>query len=274
MTAALVDAPRAGLLDVPEADYHADTASLSSSGARRLIRVTPAHFRHEQDHPEDPTDAMVFGSAWHSLVLRDGPAVVEIEADSWRTNAAKDAAKDARAAGGIPLLTKQFQRVSAMAARVREHELAGPLLASAEHVEASGWWVDEATGVTCRVRFDAVCRVAGRLVVVDIKTLGRIGQWARAVDEHGYDQQQEWYCEALVRLGLTDEWPDFLFVVQETEAPHLVSVQRLDGEWGARGYARNQRAREVFAQCTAAGDWPGYPPEIHSTPMPRWASVA
>lgn len=260
-----------GLVDVPEADYHGDTASLSSSGARLLVRGTPAHFRHEIDHRTEPTDAMVVGSAWHSLALRDGPGVVELEYDSWRTSAAKADAAEARAAGCIPLLSKDFRRVADMAKLVREHELAGPLLEAAEHVEASGWWIDEPTGVTCRVRFDALSRIGDRLVVLDLKSIAAGVRWERAIDDHGYDQQEQWYCEALMRLGVVEEWPEFLFIVQETTPPHLVEVRTLDPDWGVRGYVRNQRAREIFAACLEADDWPGYPPEIRTTPMPRWA---
>jgi len=261
--------------DLPEEDYHADPA-LSSSGARRLARATPARFRWERDHPNPPTDAMVLGSAVHTLVLESGPCVVEIEHDSWRTNAAKDAGAQARAAGQIPLLTKDYRRAQAMAQAVLVHPLAGALLAAAEHRELSGFWTDETTGVPSRVRFDAVSVIGSTPVLVDLKSsrsIEAVGEFARAVDRYGYDQQHAWYCQAAAELGLVDGWPDFVFVLQEKDPPYFTAVRRLDPAWVERGYLRNARAREVFARCTEAGDWPAYPIEIENVPMSRWASA-
>ncbi len=255
--------------------YHRDTVALSSSGARRIIQATPAHFRHEQLHALSPTDAMVLGSAVHSLALGVGPRVVELPFDSWRTSAAKEAAAEVRASGGIPLLGDAYRKAVAMADAIRLHPLAGPLIESAppERRELSGWWIDDDTGIWCRVRFDAVGEIAGRPVVVDVKTAASRAAFRKAIDGHGYDQQDAWYREAAHVLGLSGEWPDFLFAVVESAPPYAAFVSR-DSEWVERGYARNRRARETFARCVEADDWPAYPIEIDDVPMPRWASAS
>ena len=256
--------------------YHCDTVALSSSGARRIIQATPAHFRHEQLHALPPTDAMVLGSAVHSLALGVGPRVVRLDYDSWRTNAAKEAAAEIRLTDGIPLLADTYRKAVAMADAIRLHPLAGPLIESAppERRELSGWWIDDDTGIWCRVRFDAVGEIAGRPVVVDVKTAASRAGFRKSVDDRGYDQQQAWYCEAALVLGLTDAWPDFLFAGVESSPPYAAWVSRLEPEWVERGYARNRRARETFARCVEADDWPAYPIEIDDVPMPRWASAS
>lgn len=259
----------------PEADYHADPA-LSSSGARRLVQATPAHFRHEQLHALPPTDAMILGSAVHSLALGVGPRVVRLDYDSWRTTAAKEAAAEVRSTDGIPLLGDTYRKAVAMADAIRLHPLAGPLIDAApmEHRELSGWWTDDDTGVRCRVRFDAVAVVAGMVVVVDVKSAASRAGFRKSVDDKGYDQQQAWYCEAAMALGLADEWPDFLFAGVESAPPYAAFAERLAPEWVERGHARNRRARETFARCVEADEWPAYPIEITTVPMPRWASAS
>ncbi|MBF6254456.1 hypothetical protein [Nocardia farcinica] len=80
---------------VPEAVYHGDRRSLSSSGARRLLEVTPHRWRWEQDHPRPASDEMEWGSAVHTLVLGAGPPPVDTGFDRWQW----DCVDRARAAG-------------------------------------------------------------------------------------------------------------------------------------------------------------------------------
>lgn len=137
--------------DLDEAKYHADRDSLSVSGAKLLLR-SPALFRHRLDHPEHK-DVFDLGSAAHKLVLGVGPDLAVIDADSWRTKAAQEERDAARAAGAIPLLKADHERVVAMADRLAEHKTAMTLLSEGEP-EVSAYALDERTGVLRRGRFD------------------------------------------------------------------------------------------------------------------------
>src|SRR4051794_7548534 len=107
-----------GVYDIDDVTYHADPVpdgSLSSSGARKLLPPScPAIFKYERDNPPASTKTFDLGHAAHKLCLGVGPDVVEVEADSWRTNAAKDRGEEIRAAGGVPLLTAEYQQVQDM----------------------------------------------------------------------------------------------------------------------------------------------------------------
>lgn len=247
--------------------------ALSSTTARRLIRSTPAHVRWQLDNPKEPTPAILLGTAVHSLVLGEGQPVAHLEFDSWRGNAVKEAAAEARAAGRLPLLTDDYRAAMAMADALRLHRLAGPLLEAAPLREVSGFWTDDETQVDCRVRFDAVGELAGVPIVIDVKTTASLAQFAKAVDEKGYDQQAAWYSEAATVLGLADGWPDFVFACVESAPPYAAFVRRVP-QWLERGHLRNRRAREMWAACTTTGEWPAYPIEIEDVPMPRWASAS
>ncbi|MEV4784075.1 PD-(D/E)XK nuclease-like domain-containing protein [Streptomyces tuirus] len=169
------EAPALGLhSDLSNEAYHADKTSLSSSGARKLLPPScPAKFRYEQDNPQPPTKTFDYGNAAHKLVLGNGPKLIVIDHDTWNTKEAKAAVADARAEGGIPLKQHEMQMVKDMAAAIRRHPLASALLEPAYGApEQSGFWVDEATGIRCRVRFDWLpSHQEGRLIIPDYKGL-------------------------------------------------------------------------------------------------------
>jgi len=268
----LITAP--GVYDIPAEDYHRDPiegGSLSSSGARRLLKTCPARFRYELDHPPAPTDAMELGTAAHRMVLGVGPGLVAIDAKDRRGKVFKDAAAKARGEGKVPLLRKDYERVQDMAAALLNHPEAAALITGNGPVEQALVWLDEDSGVMCRAMLDKQTRVAGVPVIVDYKTTTEAAEDAvrKSVVSYGYDMQAAFYSDGYQVLKLAR--PDFLFVFQETAPPHLIRIVRLDDDAMATGARLNRRALEMFRDCRDAGVWPGYPHEIHEVSLPPWA---
>ena len=264
-----------GVYDIPEADYHADPVpggSLSSSGARKLLPPScPARFRYEQDHPVHK-DVFDFGTAAHRMVLGTGPEIVIVDADDWRTKAAKEAQAEARQAGKCPLLIADWARVADMAQALRTHPLASALLCREDvQTEQSLFWQDDDSGIWRRARLDAARR-GGRLLISDYKTArsAEPGQFARSAASYGYHQQAAWYLDAVA--AVLGEDAAFLFVVQEKEPPYLVTVCELDGPALEAGRARNRQAIERYRDCCEAGVWPGYSTDIELISLPPWAA--
>lgn len=257
--------------DIPDHVYHSDKGSLSSSGARSLLTKTPARFRHDQDSPRESTTAFDIGHAAHALVLGYGEPIAEIEADSWRTKAAKDARDEAYAEGKTPLLSEDVRRVEAMAAALREHPLAEVLFSEGEP-ERSMYWRDAQTGVWLRSRPDWLPTRPGRLIVTDYKTSTTANprKFEKSALDYGYHQQHAWYVDGIKELGI-DEDPAFLFVVQEKEPPYLVSVCQLDEDAVELGRRRNREAIDLYAKCVADDHWPGFGYEVHQISLPTWA---
>ncbi|MGW6395439.1 PD-(D/E)XK nuclease-like domain-containing protein [Streptomyces sp. NPDC055103] len=263
--------------DLPAEAYHADRGSLSSTGARRIL-AAPALFRYEQDHPQPRRAVFDFGTAAHRVVLGDGPELVAIEADDWRTKAAREERDAVAAAGGLALLAADYDRVHDMADVIRRHPIASALFAPGSgRPEVSGFWRDELTGVMRRVRFDWLPHPrGGRLIVPDYKTTADASPEAiaRSVDSYGYHQQAAWYLDGVRALGLGDEQAAFLLVFQEKTAPYLITVVELDVEAMAIGAGRNRRALQVYAECVASGRWPGYVTDSQPLylSLPPWAA--
>lgn len=267
-----------GIYDLTNEEYHADRGSLSSSGARMLLPPScPALFRHARDTPQEPKKTFELGTAAHKLVLGEGPDLVRVDAEKWMTAAVKAEVAAIRDEGGIPLKPADYQQVHDMADALRRHPIAAALFDPARgKPEQSLFWRDRPTGVMRRARFDWLPDArSGRLIIPDYKTCrsAEPSALARAVQEFGYHQQDDWYRAGAKALGLADDTAAFVFVCQEKTAPYVVTVVEMDAEARRIGAARNRRALEVFAECTETGVWPGYSDDIAYLSLPTWAAI-
>jgi hypothetical protein len=262
-----------GIYDIPNDVYHADRTSLSSTGARKLLTASPAQFKYDLDHPEPPKKTFDIGTAAHRLVLGDGPDLVLVDHPRWDTNKAKAEVAAAREAGAVPLKHDDWEQVHAMAAQLRRHPLAAALFdPDYGKPEQSLFWTDKATGVPCRARLDWLDNArGGRLLLPDLKTANNAStaKFEKAVVDFRYDQQADHYMDAVLQLGLADD-VSFVFVVQEKQPPYLVNVIELATSWLLMAADRNKRAREIYAECTATGVWPGYGTEVAMAAAPDW----
>lgn len=267
-----------GVYEITADEYHADPVeggSLSSTGARKILAPgTPALFRYEQLNPPAPKDTFDEGHAAHQMVLGVGPEIEVIDADAWRTNAAKDARAAAYAAGRIPLLPKTFTRIEAMAEALKRHEMAEALMRPGEgKAEQTLIWRDADTGVNRRALIDWLPkRTPGRrMLAVDYKTTANAANDAisKAVYDYGYHQQAAWYLDGITEV-LGEAEPAFLFVFQEKAAPYLVNVVELDPAALRIGRDLNRRALRLYDWCRRRDEWPGYGPDVQQISLPVW----
>ncbi len=271
MTTALAGIAPGVYPDLDEQAYHRDL-SASSTVLKALLKKPAARVDWERRHPPARKRAFDLGTACHTLVLGRGAELVPINADSYRTKAAQQAKDAAWDAGLIPLLPHEVKQVHAMADSIRTHPEAGPWIEAWGDPELSVFWVDEATGVPCRARFDKAVRTRHGLVLVDVKTTMDASDLAisKAVATFGYHQQEAHYRAGAIAAGLHPD-PAFVFVFVEKEPPYLVSVAQLDGAAVEVGRRRNERALRMFADYTSTGVWPGYDPAVSEIGLPHWA---
>jgi hypothetical protein len=260
-------------LDLPESKYHAHPA-LSSTGARRILE-SPARFDHWRKRQEPGKQAYDVGHALHTKVLGIGAGTVAYPDEHITPSGAVSSkaatvawAEEQRAAGYTPVAPAQARKVDGMTEAVLAHPTARALLEKDGDPEASIFAKDEQTGVEMRARFDRLSTD----IAIDLKTTARLANaegFARVVAEHGYDVQQEFY-ERVYTQATGQERIPFVFIVVETEAPHLVGVHSLDVVWAQMGAAKVQRALETYAECTTSGVWPGYDTDVQLLSPPNW----
>lgn len=264
-----------GVYDIPEADYFGASYALSCSGAKLLLPPScPARFFYRQDHQEYSA-AFDIGHAAHKYVLGVGGDIAEVDADDWRTKAAREARDQARAEGKVPLLAAEHRQVKEMAAALQSHPIAYAMFDPYDGApEQSLFWEDERTGLMRRARLDWLpgLNAAGRFIVADYKSCQSAApeDIAKSVARYGYHQQHAFYVDGVAALlGLM---PAFVFVFQEKTPPYLVNVVELDPEAVATGRRLNDQAIDVYRACIKTGDWPGYADdEITEIALPAWA---
>lgn len=250
------------VIGMPEAEYHEHPA-LSSTGAKKLLQA-PAIFDHWRRNPEPPKREFDLGSAIHSEVLGTGYEIEVLDFKDYRTNDAKNAASDARDAGKIPVLRHQYDEVVPASKAVLKDKLARPWFEAEGDAEVSMFSTDPETGIEMRCRFDRLLKpVKGRHAAVDLKSIGTSASpddFAKSAARFGYDVSQEHYRYTHDPEHVDDL--EFVFVVVEREAPHLVGVYVLDPEFVEIGRKKAAKARRLFAEHTASKKWPGYTSEI------------
>lgn len=262
---------REGLFrEVPEAVYHGDRGSISSSQARRLLEVTPHRWLWERDNPRPPSSAMQFGTCVHSLALGTGPQPVDTGTDEWRTDEIKEQLAAIRASGAIPLRKKDYARVVAAVAQVRAHKSASRLLSSGD-AELSGWTRDPETGAMVRTRIDWTHWTGPATAIIgEVKTTPEDGpdEFAWSVDKFGYHRQQAWNQDVYELLGIKTK---FVFIVVCVDPPHEVYCVELPDRAVDLGRRDNRRALDIWAQCCAADTWPSHGDGVHLIDLPEKA---
>lgn len=267
----------AQILDVTEAAHHADpceTPSLSPSIAKVLLDASPLHAwqRHPRlgGTPREATATFDHGHLVHALVLGRGAEIVTVDAEDWRTKAAREARDAARDAGKIPVLAGDLDAAQEGATKIRER-LADRGLPLLGRSEVTAVWQEPVLGgsIWCRGRMDHVDSPQ----IVDLKTARSAHPRAcvRHVIEYGYDVQAAAYSRALVAVNPELEGRvDFVFAFVETDPPYAVHCCRLDAMMREHGERRWVRACESWGWCLSRDEWPGYSTGIEYLEAPPW----
>lgn len=269
-------------IDVSEDEYHADPCevpSLSYSMAKVLLSKSPAHAWHT--HPKlgkakkKDSDRFDLGHLAHKLILGKGRDVVIIDADDWRTKAAKEARDAARAARKIPALRSNYDNALAAAEAWKSRlDRLGISLSGESEVQIA-WQVLSKRGLLwARAMVDHVVVGERFATLYDFKSCDSAHPRACSANivRHAYDVQAAAYTSAFETLmpqyaGRTN----FVFLFGETEAPYMLTPGELDAmlrEHGERGWVK---AVDDFADNSLTdGEWRGYTDRIIRFEAPGW----
>ncbi len=263
----------AGLYTISMREYRGqpcDALSLSASDAIRLSESTPMHLRQSWIEPERRDHRANMGTAIHSLLLeplRRKSAIVVIDADSFRTKPAREAADEALDAGMVPLLTETYEAALNAVSAVRAHAEAALWLNSGTPEQC--YFAKHELGVWVKARPDLV---NANDIIIDIKSVGDANP--DFIRRRIYDGS--WYCQAPYHCDVferaTGRQPnDYLWICVEQKPPHAVAVYRPTRDTMAAGARKNAAAIATFAECARTNTWPGYPSGIKELGLPDFA---
>jgi len=270
-----------GVHDIPLTDYINDPApepSLNASIAHTLLTQTPAHARmaHPRLSPQqdrEESSRLDLGTIAHGLLLEgDDSRVVVIEADDWRTKAAKDERDAARLEGKLPILVKDFDIVSNMV------EIAQTTIGQSEVATEFSAAIPEQTLIWQEADIWLRCRpdkaTPDWRVVFDYKTCAGTAHpavWAKtSMVRYGYDLQAAINMRGVKALGLAKK-TTFVFLVQEMEPPYALSIVSLAPSWITLADDKLRVAMSLWKGCTRKNEWPGYPARVAYVDAPAYA---
>jgi hypothetical protein len=270
-----------GIYSIISDKYHADdiglaVPSLSNSIAKVLIGQSPRHawMQHPKLNPSykpDEDSKFDLGSAAHAYLLEGEDKMHVVDADDWRTKAAKEERDQARLDGFFPLLKKQADDVKLMAAEARQAVFDCPDLGCALQdgdAEQTVVWQDGETW--CRSRPDWMRK--DRKIILDYKTTTSANpdDFALQIVRMGYDIQAAFYTRGIQAVTGVDA--KFVFLVQETEPPYICSFVGMPPAYMALGEDKALTAIRLWADCLKKNKWPAYSNKIYWAEPPAWAA--
>lgn len=258
-------------LEIDDETYHGTLPGVSSTTLKKILR-SPAHYQAMLREGNTDTAARRFGRAVHCYLLEpqnfDGKFAV------WRGGDRKAAgykAFEAQHQGKGILTADEFARVVGCAeALLAEpnfplrgflngvYDASGACVVPKARTEFTIVWTDEATGLTCKIRTDALR--LDTVIAYDVKTTGdaRPESFVRELVRNNYDLQAAFYGEGVRRFA--GQYPTFVFGAVESEAPHGACHYGLgpDHDLIRNGQRKYRHALDLMARCKAEDRWPGY----------------
>lgn len=220
--------------------YHSDITRISKSGLD-LIRRAPRLFQHQRidGHGSEDTKSTDFGSAAHCYILENDSFIERYQIGREHGNKRT-------------LKQDEYDRLVCMKRALKQHPIASRLLFDGT-AEVVHFWTDPITGVDCKMCADYLpARFPN--IIVDYKTAKDAGENAfrSAVRRYRYHVQNAFYLDGCASRS------EFVFIVQETEAPFLIGIYALSAEDIERGRAEYREDLSNYAECRRTNTWADY----------------
>ena len=247
--------------------------AVSSTDLRTCWAKSPAHaYLHWAENPKrEPrtiTRAMTLGAAAHHILLgdpfkqryvaqpptyRDTTTAIEKQ---WHGGAryCKQWTEKQEKAGKTIVTLAELATIVAMSQSLSLAPVINDGLLRG-HIEISGFFKDEETGLWIKVRPDVVPKSDGDFV--DLKTAFDVTTPAvqSVVRSRGYHQQGALIWD--VSEHLEHPFQAFVLVFVETSAPYCARCVPLPDDDVARGRLQNRAMLRKIANCINANHWPG-----------------
>ena len=277
-------------------EYHANHA-ISRSGIMSFLSCPYkywADYLNPNRPPKKTTDAMTFGSAFHTFVLEpqlfEEQYIIEIEPDplpdrvllknvgrpayeAYKTQKAaieminfrRQEDFEEKAENKIILTRTEMLFIYEMYVALKAHKEAWALIEGATY-EQSYFWEDSHTGIICKSRPD----VLHSNIIVDLKTCASASSKAyqRSMLESGYNLQAAMVREGIFQVTGKDI-PNCINVCIEKTYPYSIGIKIIGPQALEIGKAKFKQALLDMKVCMETNEWPDLQPETVEVPM--WA---
>jgi PDDEXK-like uncharacterized protein DUF3799 len=260
-----------GIYNISNDEYH---ASVGYSRTQLMaLDKSPYHFWYEhisgQATPKEPTEAMLLGSAFHTMLLQ--PDLFSKEyAVLPKLDRRKTADKEIYASfmavnGDKQIVTwEQYDKIWSIKESILKHDIVNTLLKDTVY-EQSLFWTDEETGLQFKARPD----IWSSKMIVDLKTADDVNPhyFKNAAFKNGYYLQAGMMWEACRVLGKKFEL--FVILAIEKKEPYAPAVFMMRDEAIEFGLNLFHNYKKIIAKCLEYNKWEAYP--IVELDVPRFA---
>jgi hypothetical protein len=268
-------AMKPGLYKGIENDAYHSGPGISKSGLWTVYQKSPLHFKNPPVKKETPQSVIAkeIGSATHLAILE--PAEFEAKVvrgpDDRRGNKWKDRKAVCDIDKKLLLTSSDYDEILAIRDAVHaDEEISNIILGNqkANVIEASGYWIDEETGLLCRCRPDLFR--TDHNILFDVKTTAdaRKREFMRSVFNFGYHAQEAFYSDGLFNIGKAVN--GFLFLALEKERPYANRIYELPPSFVEEGRAIMRKALDTYAASLKANSWAGYGSGVEELEPERW----
>jgi hypothetical protein len=254
------------VLNMPNDVYHA-YAGISKSGLD-LIARSPAHYAYRS--PNEPTRAMVIGSATHAAILEPEVFAKQYmllkDVTDRRSSAYKQAVEQF---GADNVLTgTEADAVAGMQAALQLNVAAKLRLDETGWCEIACFASDPVTGVLVKCKFD---KLTSDLLSVDLKTTQDLRDFAKSVANYRYHVQAAFYSDVF-EWATGKQLTGFEFLAVEKEAPNASRIFLLDTPSVDYGRKLYRETLDVYAECLRNDTWPMPAGDVEYIALPYWAA--
>lgn len=262
------------------AEYHASKAKepcFTASIAHTILTRSALHAWYEcpalnPDYVEKEDGKLDYGSAAHDLLLEGGDKIVALDYDDWRKKAAKEARDEARAAGKIPVLARQYDTIQRMVIAATQYmadsELGAGFLANGFIEHAMTW--REGT-LLCKGRPD-VLQAPERKIILDYKSTSNAepDAFLRLAYAMSYHLQGAHYQRGNAATGGAER-AKVIWLVQEVDAPYACSLVGMSPSLEELAHTQLTYAMALWQSALERKEFSGYPGRVAWVDAPAWA---
>jgi hypothetical protein len=251
--------------NIPAKEYHSWNDIVSNSYLGRLSKVPAA-----AKIPQDETEAMKFGRAFHTWVLEGEAKLWDdfIIPESFPTKPNKRSTQKTvdtynkwlqELNGKQPITYDDFETIMAMNASVKAHPSASKFLEEGVS-ETTLIWTDEETGLQCKARPDRIPS-GNKGVILDLKSTISADDYSFQSDcvKYGYAREAAIYLEGFGKLtgALYQDLIFALIAVEKTE-PYRVECYTIESDFLQWGWGEFHRLLQIEKECRDKNFWPSY----------------
>ena len=254
--------------------YHGNKEYISSSGIK-LIKKSPLHFIEEE---KKDTEAMQFGSAYHTYVLEEDlfndEYFVMDETDILAQLKGEGSKKprgttkyqewlfeqETQAAGKIVIDVPMMNTLKSMKNRLTSHRYVKSLLSNGEAEKSIYADVEIFTGQIIKVKIRPDYKKNGKRIISDLKTTidASIDGFPRHAADLDYHISAALYADIMEAIeGKKMPW-SFFFIAQEKVKPFAFNIFEASPQFLSQGRYEYEELLMLYQWCIENKKWPGY----------------